>query len=55
MDSKLVLDVMGRMTCERDERMELMAGERRPPDSRVDGGSNDSLLRPLAQIRVVTW
>jgi hypothetical protein len=57
-ERRRVLEVMGRMACEREVRMELMVSvaERPPLDPGGVGESNDALPRSLvAETGVVSW
>jgi hypothetical protein len=56
-ESSRVLDVMGRTTCESDERIELMVSvvERPALDPGGVGKSNETLPRVFAETGVVSW
>jgi hypothetical protein len=57
MDNRRVLDVMGRMACESDVRIELIVSdlERPPLDPGGVGESKETLPRSLADVGVVSW
>jgi hypothetical protein len=56
-DNKWVLDVMGRMAFEREDRAEAVVStaERSPLDPGGVGESKEALPRSLAEVGVVSW